>query len=169
MSIEGEIMTIHQKIQEAHNKNREDFGMGGERKIKVFDAPKISDIEEIKQVLQYILDKLHGMDKFMRTNMQSKHHREHQGQAQKVQDIDEAAKDLGLSSIAQLNETLNNTLKRVLANGNDSQETNSGTGKDTKQIAGGGSCPIRQSDFRAGNTGNPEVEHKDNDNPGQER
>lgn len=68
MAIEGEIMTIHQKIAEAHAKHSDDYFGTNSHKMRVFDAPKISDIDEIKQVLQYILDKLHGMEQFLRMN-----------------------------------------------------------------------------------------------------
>jgi hypothetical protein len=155
MAIEGEVMTIHQKIQEAHNKNREDFGMGGERQMKVFDAPKIGDIEEIKQMLQYLLDKMHSMDLFMRNNMQSKYHREHQGQAERVKDPNEVAKALGLASVAQCNDMVKKELEK---HGNDSKEVNSGAGKDTEQTPRSGSGFNRQGDFRAGNSRNTEME-----------
>ena len=103
MAIEGEVMTIHQKIAAAHQENCGKFGMGAsEKQMKVFDAPKISDIEEIKQVLQYILDKLHGMDLYMRGNIQAKTIRQHEGQAQ--HDPDKQAEKMGLASVKQLNE-----------------------------------------------------------------
>ena len=159
-------MTIHQKIADAHRKNKSEYGMGNDKPMRSFDAPRISDIEEIKQVLQYILDKLHGMDAFMRGNMQAKHYREHHGEATKVQDPDERAAALGLPSINKLNDTITKELEK---HANDSKETNSRAGEAPKQVPGSGSCANRQGDFRAGNTGNPTVEQKDSDNLGAKK
>ena len=157
MAIEGEVMTIHQKIADAHKQHREDFGMGGERKMKVFDAPKISDIEQIQQLLQYILDKMHSMDLYMRNNMQAKHHREFQSDAQRAEKNAEA---MGLANIKQLNEIAE---KEIAKHVNDSKETNSGTGTDPKQVSGSGSIANRQGDFRAGTSLNPK-DGKEGDN-----
>lgn len=163
MAIEGEVMTIHQKIAEAHKQHKEDFGMGGERQMKVFDAPKISDIDQIKQLLQYIIDKMHSMDLYMRNNMQAKHHRQYESDAQRAEKNAEA---MGLANIKQLNEIAH---KEIAKHVDDSKETNSGTGEDRKQVSGSGSSPNRQGDFRAGNSSHPKVEPKNNDRSGTEK
>lgn len=163
MAIEGEVMTIHQKIAEAHKQHKETFGVGGERQMKVFDAPKIGDIEQIKQLLQYIVDKMHSMDLYMRNNMQAKHHREFQSDAQRAEKNAEA---MGLANIKQLNEIAE---KEIAKHVNDSQETNSRVGEDRKQVSGSGSGAPRQGDFRAGNSSAPKVEPKNSDSSGKEK
>ena len=163
MAIEGEVMTIHQKIAEAHKQHKEDFRMGGERQMKVFDAPKISDIDQIKQLLQYIIDKMHSMDLYMRGNIQAKYHKEFQGDAQRAEKNAEA---MGLANIKQLNEIAE---KEIAKHVDDSKKTDSGTGEDRKQVSGSGSGINRQGDFRAGNSSHPKVEPKNNDSSGKEK
>jgi hypothetical protein len=163
MAIEGEVMTIHQKIAEAHKQHKEDFGMGGERQMKVFDAPKISEMQQCLQMLQYLLDKVHSMDKWMRLNLEPRTVRQYESDAQRAERNAEA---MGLANIKQLNEIAQ---KEIAKNVNDSKEANRTTGTDTKQVSGSGSGINRQGDFRAGNSGNPEVGQKSNDNIGKEK
>lgn len=155
MAIDGEVMTIHQKIAEAHKRNKGQYGMGDDRPMRSFDAPKVSDIEEIKQVLQYILDKLHNMDKWMRSNLEPRYQKQYDAQAEEIKQ----QKAL-LEKVTELEEKMN---------GDDSKKADSGVAKDSKPIAGSGSCATRQGDFRAGNTGNPAVEQKDSNNTGTKK
>ncbi len=108
MAIDGEILTIHEKIAQAHKDNLDNFGMGEkQKKIKIFDAPKVSDIEEIKQVLNYILDKLHSMDQYIRGHGLPKQ-KIHEGEM-----MGKSIKDI-LPTVKQLNNLVDKELTRPI-------------------------------------------------------
>jgi hypothetical protein len=163
MTIEGEVMTIHQKIAQAHKRHLNENGLSKERPIKEMIAPALPDNVQIMQMLQYILDKLHTMDQYIRQDMQHKKHRTFESEAERAERV---AKEMGLASPQQCMDALKKELDKYA---NDSQETDSGTREDTQQIAGGGSCPSRQGDFRAGDSSHTEMEHKGNDRIGTEK
>lgn len=62
----SEFLSLSDKIRdEMERRSREAFG-GNSRKMVEYKAPTQSDLEEIKQALKYILEKLTQLDRYVR-------------------------------------------------------------------------------------------------------
>lgn len=64
-----EVMTTHQKIQEQHQRNTADI-IGDKPRMRHAQQVITSDIEQIKMVLQALMDKLTGLDMYVRSQHQ---------------------------------------------------------------------------------------------------
>lgn len=70
--IKVEVLSTHELIQAAHRKNVTDHFEEVERKAyKEFPPQKLPDIEAIKLMLQALMDKVKGLDAFVRQNSKS--------------------------------------------------------------------------------------------------
>lgn len=137
MALEGEVMTIHQKIAEAHKKHSDEYLGTNSKQMKTYDAPKVSDIEQIKQMLQYILDKLHGMDTFLRTfEGRPRQHNTVNGETVKP--------DVIPKEILEKAKEISSEVKEALANGAPKVSGLPGDRGNRDGNLGAGSNPIRQ-------------------------
>jgi len=137
MALEGEVMTIHQKIAEAHKKHSDDYLGTNSKQMKTYDAPKMSDIEQIKQMLQYILDKLHGMDTFLRTfEGRPRQHNTVNGETVKPEVIPK--------EIVEKAKEISSEVKEALASGKPNVSGLQGNGGNRDGNRSDGANPIRQ-------------------------
>ncbi len=66
MNNQPEVMTTHQKIQEAHRRNSAEF-TGEAARLRTAQHVATSDIDQIKMVLQALMDKLEGLNLYVRS------------------------------------------------------------------------------------------------------
>lgn len=137
MAIEGEVMTIHQKIAEAHKKHSDDYLGINHKQMRTIDAPKVADIDQIKQMLQYILDKLHGMDTFLRTfEGRPRQHNVVNGEVNKPESIP--------PEIAEKAKEISTEVREALSSGKPNVSGLQGNGGNRDGNSSHGSNPIRQ-------------------------
>lgn len=154
MAIDGEVMTIHQKIAQAHKRMVCENGLGSDKPLVEHIAPAIPDNVQIMQILQYILDKMHSIDQYVRQEMTHRKHRTYESEAERA---DRTAKELGLASVQQCNDAIRKELEKHGAN---SEEAYRRAEEDRKSITGSGDIACRQGDFRAGDRSDSTTEQK---------
>jgi len=64
--IEGEYVSIHDKIRDAHQLTIDSMTGGKTRKLRELTLPEVNDIEQIKKTLEYILERLTALDRYVR-------------------------------------------------------------------------------------------------------
>lgn len=65
MTDEPQYESIHEKLSQKMKKTADSM-FGSNTSMKTYQEPAQPDMVQIMQALQYILDKLHGIDRFLR-------------------------------------------------------------------------------------------------------
>lgn len=98
---EVKVMTIHERIQAEHTKNVKEFFGDKRPGMKELETPQMNDIDQIKMVLQAIMDKVSSIDLYIRQPQTKIHESTSQEVRDAKQDVVEAGKEFGLTYDAQ--------------------------------------------------------------------